>query len=88
MNYAVIENGVVTNIIWLSPANAADFPGVIPLEGRPVAMGDSYSGGVFTRNGAPVLTDSQRLTQANQEIAALDAALLDAEYESILGGLE
>ena len=27
MNYALIENGVVTNLIWLYPANAAEFPG-------------------------------------------------------------
>ena len=30
MNYALIENGVVTNLIWLYPANAADFPWAAP----------------------------------------------------------
>ena len=87
MNYAMIENGVVANIIWLSPSNAADFPEAIALHDRTVAMGDSYTEGVFLRNGAPVLTDTERLTQANQEIAALDAALLDAAYENIIGGM-
>ena len=26
MNYALVENGVVTNLIWLYPSNAAGTP--------------------------------------------------------------
>ena len=88
MNYALIENGIVTNVIRLSPGNAADFPGAVPLLDRPVAMGDAYDGTDFTRNGETVLTKNERLAQANEEIAALDEALLNAEYENIIGGLE
>lgn len=31
MNYALIENGIVTNIIWLLPTNADDFPDAVPM---------------------------------------------------------
>ena len=31
MNYALIENGIVANIIWLYPANAGDFPSAVPI---------------------------------------------------------
>ena len=44
MNYAWIENGVVTNLIYLLPSNAADFPNAVPLGGVPAAIGDSWDG--------------------------------------------
>lgn len=61
MNYALIENGVVINLIWLYPGNAADFPTAVPVGDVPVAIGDSYADGVFTRDGQPVLTFSQQM---------------------------
>ncbi len=81
MRYAIIQNGIVTNIIVLYPGNTGDFPGAVKIdEGRPVAIGDSYADGVFARGGAPVLTADEAT------IAELDAALLDAEYNAIVGG--
>lgn len=92
MNYALIENGIVTNIIWLYPANAFDFPNAVPMGDVPVNIGDTYADGVFYRDGERVLTYSESLSQIIDEqtatIAELDAALLDAAYENIVGGLE
>ncbi len=68
MNYAWIENGVVTNIIWLSPSNAHDFPLAVPITDRPVALNDTYSGGRFYRDGAEVLTRVEELEAALAEI--------------------
>ena len=68
MNYALIENGVVSNIIALRSSNAADFPGAVALYDRPAGIGDSYQDGKFYRDGAEVLT-------AAEEIAAMRAAL-------------
>lgn len=48
MNYAIIENGIVVNII-VGPLPEG-MEGVA-LGDRPVAIGDSYADGVFTRNG-------------------------------------
>ena len=56
MNYALIENGVVTNLIWLYPANAADFPNAVPMGDIPAAIGDTWDGAQFLRDGQPVLT--------------------------------
>lgn len=69
-NYAVVENGFVTNVIWLCPANAGDFPSAVPVNGRLVAIGDALTDGVFTRGGIPVPTEAERL------------ALLQAENET------
>lgn len=72
MNYAIVENGTVTNIIWLYPGNASDFPGAVPCGELPVAIGDTYDGEHFFRDGVQVLTP---LEQARQEAADMQAAL-------------
>ena len=47
MNYAIVENGIVTNIIVLNDDNAQDFPNAIPTNGLFVAIGDTYADGQF-----------------------------------------
>lgn len=72
MNYALIENGVVTNIIWLYSANAEDFPSAVPCGDLPVAIGDTYDGTDFYRDGERVLTP---LEQARKDAEDMQAAL-------------
>lgn len=72
MNYAVVENGTVTNIIWLYPANASDFPDAVPSGDLPVAIGDTYDGEHFFRDGERVLT---ALEQAQKDAEDMQAAL-------------
>lgn len=72
MNYALIENGVVTNIIWLYPGNASDFPGAVPCGDLPVAIDDTYDGEQFYRAGERVLT---ALEQAQKDAEDMAAAL-------------
>lgn len=55
-NYALVEGGIVTNIIWLRPSNTSDFPNTVRLDALPVEIGDTYADGAFTRGGEPVLT--------------------------------
>ncbi len=85
MNYALVEAGVVVNLIWLYPGNEAEFPGAVPCGDVPVMIGDQYENGCFLREGAQVLTPLQ---EARNTIAELDAALLEAQYLNITGGLE
>ena len=85
MNYALIENGQVVNLIWLYPGNESDFPGAVPCGDVPVRIGDTYDGSQFLREGQRVLTP---LEKAQNIIAELDAALLDAQYQLLIGGLE
>lgn len=72
MNYALIENGVVTNIIWLYSANAEDFPSAVQCGDLPVAIGDTYDGSDFYRDGERVLTP---LEQARKDAEDMQAAL-------------
>lgn len=72
MNYAVVENGTVTNIIWLYPGNASDFPSAVPCGDLPVAIGDTYDGTDFYRAGERVLT---ALEQAQKDAEDMAAAL-------------
>lgn len=70
MNYAIVENGTVTNIIWLYPANASDFPGAVPCGELPVAIGDTYDGEHFFRDGVQVLTPLEQAQKDAEDMAA------------------
>lgn len=61
MNYALIENGIVTNVIWLYPGNASEFPNAFPVDGRSVEPGDTYSDGEFYRNGAIIVSSPEQI---------------------------
>lgn len=71
MNYALIENGVVTNLIWLYPGNAGDFPAAVPMGDVPAAIGDTYADGVFYRDGKPVETLAQQSRDMAEALALL-----------------
>ena len=76
MNYAIIKNEIVTNVIWLSPENANEFPDAVPMNDIPAIIGDSYIDGVFYRNGEKVLT------VVEEAIAVLEAAA-EAYWEGV-----
>ena len=46
-NYALIDLGLVVNIIWLNPENANEFPNVVCIDGINVSIGDLYDGTKF-----------------------------------------
>lgn len=85
MNYALVEDGVVINMIWLYPGNENEFPGAVAIGNVPVMIGDTYDGQYFMRDGKRVLTPME---EAQKTIEELDAALLEAQYQSLIGGLE
>lgn len=70
--YALVENGVVTNVMVLYPPNAAEFAGAVPCGDLPVAVGDTYDGEHFYRGGERVLT---ALEQAQKDAEDMQAAL-------------
>ena len=82
MNYALVENGIVTNIIWLNERNEAEWPNPVRLYDRMVEVGDTYTDGKFYRDGKEVLTPME---QAQAEIAEYKAALniLGVETEEV-----
>jgi hypothetical protein len=76
---AVVNNGVVTNIIWCTD-NTPQTATWLNCDDRPVAIGDTYSGGKFYRDGVEILTP---LEEAQKQIAEYEAAL--SEIETALG---
>nr|DAQ30252.1 MAG TPA: hypothetical protein [Caudoviricetes sp.] len=70
--YAIVENGVVTNVMVLYPPSAAEFEGAVPCGEIPVAIGDTYDGEHFYRAGERVLT---ALEQAQKDAEDMAAAL-------------
>ncbi len=76
MNYAIIEDGIVTNLIWLYPDNAVDFPEAVPCEDYPVFIGDTYQDGVFYHEGERLLSREEMAAQRTAaENADMRAAL-------------
>lgn len=72
MRYAIIEDGIVTNVIILYPGNAADFPSAMPCGDVPAAIGDTWDGEHFYRAGEQVLAP---LEQAQKDAEDMQAAL-------------
>lgn len=81
MRYAVIQDGIVVNVIWLDPSNADDFPDAVPVGEVSAEIGDNYADGAFWRDGERLLTP---LETAEVTIAALDAAILDLELANAM----
>lgn len=76
---AVVDDGVVSNIIWCSDSEPETDTIINPAD-HPVAIGDTYSDGKFYRGGVEVLTP---LEEAQKQNAEYEAAL--SEIEAALG---
>lgn len=72
MRYAVIEDGVVVNVIILYPGGAKSFPAAVPCGDVPVAIDDTWDGEHFYREGARVLSPME---QAQKDTEDMQAAL-------------
>ena len=62
MNYAIIKDGIVTNIIWLHPTT--EFPNAVPYDDLPVQIGDTYQDGKFYHDGEEVKSMLQDIYDA------------------------
>lgn len=76
---ALIENGVVANMLWCSDSQPETASLINPAD-RPVGIGDTYSGGKFYRDGEEILTPLEEALKTNAEY---EAAL--SEIETALG---
>ena len=77
---ALIENGAVTNVLWCSDSEPETATLVNPAD-RPVAIGDTYSGGKFYRDGEEILTPLEEAVKENAEYKNLIASLSEV-YEN------
>lgn len=76
MRYAIVADGIVTNVIALNDRNASDFPTAVKLGERPVGIGDTYTDGKFYRDDVEVLTSAE---EAEQYSAALQTLGVETE---------
>lgn len=79
---AVVDNGVIFNIIWCSDSEPETDTIINPAD-RPVAIGDTYRDGKFYRGGVEILTP---LEDAQEQLESLSAQ--NAEYEAALSKIE
>ena len=66
MTYAKINDGAVVNVISLRKGQAHEFPDCVPMNGIPAGVGDTYSDGLFYRDGEEVKSVAQQLAEANE----------------------
>lgn len=73
MTYALIDDGMVANLINLHPMNAGDFADAVAVKGLPVHVGDVLIDGKFYRpDGSAVVAFDE---SAVLEMADMKAAL-------------
>lgn len=74
-NFAIIENGIVTNIIWGNIYNASDFPNAVQIDDLAVQIGDTYVDDVFFHDGVTVqaVVDEQEDMKAALELLGVQA---------------
>lgn len=58
MNYALIEDGIVANIIYLHPINADEFKNAVSIGDLPIQIGDTYADGKFYRDGKKIILET------------------------------
>ena len=66
MTYAKINDGAIVNVISLRKSQANEFPDCVPMNDIPAGIGDTYSDGLFYRDGEEVKSVSQQLAEANE----------------------
>ncbi|HPJ03125.1 MAG TPA: hypothetical protein PKU80_09825 [Candidatus Limiplasma sp.] len=86
MDYAIIENGVVVNIISLNDTNAFEFPNAVCVDTIPVAIGDTHTNGQFYGDDNSSVMNRQ--DNSGGILDEQDALYIDMLYQEILLELE
>lgn len=84
---AVVDDGVVSNIIWCAD-NTPQSDTWVNCDDRPVVIGDTYIDGKFYRDGAEVLTPLESLTAQNAELLDAMAAMVEDVYNQDVSEIE
>ena len=68
-NFAIVEDGVVTNVVW--GMTYTEIPNAVQIDNRAVAIGDTYENGIFYHNGEEVQTLEEQITELYEAFALL-----------------
>lgn len=68
MNYTVIDNDIVTNIIWVNPDKPITFLTVVPVGDLPVSIGDEYRDGKFYHEGEEVTAPTTEMDKLEAQV--------------------
>lgn len=90
MDYAIVENGTVTNVVVLTQKDLSFFPNAVLIpEGTLTGIGDQYKDGKFYRDGEEITSqpwqeqELQRLNnlliETQQTITDQDLAMIEAQ---------
>lgn len=60
-NFAIVENGVVTNVVWGMIYNMNEFSNAVQVDDRAVQVGDTYENGIFYHEGKEVKTIAEKM---------------------------
>lgn len=80
-NMALIDKGLVTNILWCIDQEP-ETDTLINCGELPVGIGDSYQDGAFYRDGEKMLTAYELLEKQNAELVDAMAAMVEDIYTS------
>ncbi|MGM9587246.1 MAG: hypothetical protein ACI3VA_07165 [Candidatus Limivicinus sp.] len=81
-NMALIENGIVVNILWCSDSEP-ETETLIDHENRPIGIGDTYDGEKFYRDGVEVLTPLEAVQAELSELMQREVELDNAYKEGV-----
>lgn len=85
MRCTIINNNIVENIAEASDAKILKSLDLILIGDVPVNIGDTYDGEHFYRNDQRLFTPFE---EAQNILAELESAILDATYVGIIGEFE
>lgn len=71
MIFAVVEYGIVVNVIVGLPEGMSG----IPLDGGDVTIGDRYENGVFIKQSVKIPTIEEQIASLKAQLAQLEASV-------------
>lgn len=72
-NFAIVEDGIVTNIIW--GMTYTEIPNAVQIDDRAVQIGDTYQDGVFYHDGEAVRTIAEEMADMRAALELLGVTI-------------
>ena len=80
MNYAIIEDEVVVEILYLTSEQLVNYPNAVCIDNYAVQVGDSYINGKFYQEVLPLHSLEYQLIAAQEDLIDAKTALETLGY--------